>query len=183
MTEVMLTFPHFQLHATKVKHVALTLSGLQHPALAEPTYVMDFLIVVMALMKEIAQVCSYMTLREIAHFQVSIDIHMLIQCSSVDLAIIHFLLTATFFGDKNLYTHSLTDYCAEAGIEGFNCLPEQLCVPQEHRCDGVPDCGFIVFATDEIIGCSGMCIYHADSKHMHHHCLMFGIAMIGYCGN
>ena len=47
------------------------------------------------------------------------------------------------------------DYCTEAGIEGLNCPPERLCVPQEHRCDGVPDCGFAIFAIDELNGCVG----------------------------
>ena len=27
-----------------------------------------------------------------------------------------------------------------SGTEGFNCMSEKLCVPQEHVCDGYPDC-------------------------------------------
>ena len=26
------------------------------------------------------------------------------------------------------------------GIKGLNCVTEKLCVPQDHLCDGVPDC-------------------------------------------
>lgn len=33
-----------------------------------------------------------------------------------------------------------TDYCRISEIDGFNCLPEKFCVPQEHVCDGFPDC-------------------------------------------
>ena len=34
-------------------------------------------------------------------------------------------------------------------MEGFNCPAEQLCVPFQYLCDGVPDCGAIFIAVDE----------------------------------
>lgn len=43
----------------------------------------------------------------------------------------------------------LTDYCMEAGMMGFNCPAERLCVPPKYLCDGVPDCGVLAIAVDE----------------------------------
>ena len=56
----------------------------------------------------------------------------------------------------------LLDYCAESGMEGFNCIQERICVPREHVCDGVPDCGYVFLATDEnseISSCTGKDMY------------------------
>ena len=40
-----------------------------------------------------------------------------------------------------------TDYCRLSGMEGFNCVSEERCVPQDYVCDGIPDCiqGSVVF--------------------------------------
>lgn len=33
-----------------------------------------------------------------------------------------------------------TDYCRLSGMEGFNCISEELCIPEDYVCDGIPDC-------------------------------------------
>ena len=49
------------------------------------------------------------------------------------------------------------DYCdlGVLSIDGFNCLSEMKCVPQEHVCDGVPDCVVIDTSLEELE--CGMC--------------------------
>ena len=42
-------------------------------------------------------------------------------------------------------------------MDGFNCLQEGLCLPQEYECDGVPDCVTGLFALDET-DCNGKSI-------------------------
>lgn len=63
-----------------------------------------------------------------------------------------------------MHTHyGQLDYCAGTGIDGFSCPSEQKCVPQEYRCDGVPDCGSVssfsdlLLAIDELTNCTGRC--------------------------
>ena len=65
---------------------------------------------------------------------------------------------------------AIIDYCVEAGIEGYNCVIERRCIPQEHFCDGVPDCGLDVI--DERLGCTGeyshdnsVALYLANNYH------------------
>ena len=43
-----------------------------------------------------------------------------------------------------------TDYCQMDRTAGFNCLSEKYCVPQEHVCDGYPDCVRDMTVFDEI---------------------------------
>lgn len=40
-----------------------------------------------------------------------------------------------------------TDFCRLSGMEGFNCISEELCIPRDYVCDGIPDCiqGSVVF--------------------------------------
>ena len=58
---------------------------------------------------------------------------------------------------SGVFAHA--DYCGMSGIEGFNCISEKLCVPQEHVCDGYPDCviGTTVFDEMNCIPKSGTC--------------------------
>ena len=42
------------------------------------------------------------------------------------------------------------DYCSVSQIDGFNCLSEKFCVPQEHLCDGFPDCVRATTVFDEM---------------------------------
>lgn len=46
--------------------------------------------------------------------------------------------------------NNIIDYCAVEGIEGYNCLSEKLCVPQNYICDGIPDCVRATLALDEM---------------------------------
>lgn len=42
------------------------------------------------------------------------------------------------------------DYCEMSEMEGFNCMSEKLCVPQERVCDGYPDCVIGITVFDEM---------------------------------
>ena len=74
---------------------------------------------------------------------------------TVDYINVYYQLQPTLY-----IAFNFVDYCTEMGIKGFNCLSEQVCIPQEHICDGIPDCQFssTVLATDEL-GCSSTKLY------------------------
>ena len=59
---------------------------------------------------------------------------------------------------------SCIDYCAEAGMAGFNCPAEQLCVPFNYLCDGVPDCYAIV--DENLPECFGQYQNYMSHEHL-----------------
>lgn len=112
------------------------------------------------------------------HLELQLHVFLAYLCATDCLNVVMDLTKSTAQVHSKCYTLILNttsffwpiDYCVQAGMEGFNCPAEQLCVPFNYLCDGVPDCGALATAVDENLpDCIGQyyCVSTVDYSSYH----------------